>query len=219
MKKAAQALFTRYRLIPPAYLHYLTGDFDRILEIAGLGERWRDAVIGVAALTGSETVIDVGCGTGTLPVLLKRRYPLLRVAAVEPDGRSLEIARVKAASWGVEIDFRQALAEALPFADASFDVGFCSLMLHHVPTDVKRALLRELRRVLRPAGRLVVVDFAPPSPWPLRILLSPLALNLFEHSGDNFRGRIPELIRQAGFQQVEEVGRRRGIVVTWRARP
>jgi ubiquinone/menaquinone biosynthesis C-methylase UbiE len=218
MKNPAQELFTRYRRIPPAYLHYLTEDFDKILEWVGLGEHWRERVLVAAELADGERALDVGCGTGTLPVLLKRFYPRVEVAAVDPDARSLEIARLKAAAWGADIDFRQALAETLPFADGEIDVAFSTLMLHHVPAEVKRAALKEMKRVLKAGGRAVVADFSAPAQAALRFFTWPLRLGLFEHSGDNFAGRIPYLLEETGFRDVREVDRIRQVVVTWRAR-
>jgi len=69
-------------------------------------------------------------------------------------------AASKAARAGVDVSFEHAVAEALPFPDAQFDVVLSTLMLHHLPRPARQLCAREIRRVLKPAGRVLIVDFA-----------------------------------------------------------
>jgi ubiquinone/menaquinone biosynthesis C-methylase UbiE len=68
----------------------------------------------------------------------------------------------KSASESIDVSFKTAVAEALPFAEATFDAVLSTLMLHHLPRMVRQQCLSEIRRVLKPEGRLLVVDFAKP---------------------------------------------------------
>lgn len=129
-------------------------------RLGGALSRLRGQVLDAARLDGAEALLDVGCGTGTLAIAAARRLGgTAKVAGIDPAPHQIARARGKARRAGLDIDFRQATIEALPFADRSFDRAFSTLMLHHLPPDVKRQGLAELMRVLRPGGRLVVADF------------------------------------------------------------
>ena len=99
--------------------------------------------------------------------------------------RALARARAKAERAGLEIAFEQGFGDALPFADASFDRALSSFMFHHLPAEQKPAVLRELLRVLRPGGRLHLLDFG--------------------GAGDSLAAQM----REAGFARAEPVEQRR----------
>lgn len=134
--------------------------YDPLTALLGLNSV-RRRLIDHAALTGGSRVLDVGCGTGTLAILIKKRNPAITVVALDPDGRALAKGERKARRAGTTIDFNRGFAGALPFPDRSFDRVFSSLMLHHLDPDAKAQALREIRRVLRPNGRFHLADFSP----------------------------------------------------------
>ncbi|KPI15336.1 Methyltransferase type 11 [Actinobacteria bacterium OK074] len=122
----------------------------------------------LAALSGAEAgdrVLDVGCGTG----YLTRRMatvagPEGSVTGVDPSPPVLAYARHKRQrGQQAPCTYREGTAEALDLPDASFDTVVTSLMLHHLPEELRPAALGEMCRVLRPGGRLLVVEFRPPS--------------------------------------------------------
>jgi ubiquinone/menaquinone biosynthesis C-methylase UbiE len=133
--------------------------FDTFLVRGKLNEL-RTQVIERAQLATGTRLLDAGCGTGTLAVKAAR---LLRgsveVAGLDPAPRQIARARSKARRSGVHIDFRQGVIEDIPFPDGSFDVVTSTLMMHHLPIELKRQGLGEIHRVLKPGGRLVVADF------------------------------------------------------------
>ena len=140
--------------------------YDPLAAILTLGREGalRDRTIALAEIVPGEHVLDVGCGTGELTMRAKARTgPTGSVTGIDAVPEMIALARQKAARAGVDIDYRVAAVEALPFADATFDVVLSSLMMHHLPEDLKLRALAEMRRVLKPGGRLLVVDFQEPT--------------------------------------------------------
>jgi len=127
----------------------------------------------VAAVAPHEwTVVDAGCGDGYLTELLAERFT--RVIAIDHSPERLAAARERLAHRPV--DFRLGEVDALPLPAAAADAVFLSLVLHHVP-EIASAL-SEARRVLRPGGRVAILDLAPHEEESLRDRLGDLRLGL-----------------------------------------
>jgi ubiquinone/menaquinone biosynthesis C-methylase UbiE len=151
-------------------------------------------------------VLDIGCGTGTLAIQMCAREPGVDVVGLDPDPQALARARAKADRAGVCVTWQQGFADALPFADASFDRVFSSFMFHHLDAEVKRGALREVARVLRPGGSLHLLDFGG-SGAHSHGLIGRL-FHRSEHLRDNLEGRIPGLFEEAGLRDAHEVSHR-----------
>jgi len=131
------------------------GDF----LLTGKLRRVRESVLQMAELRRGESMLDVGCGTGTLSLeAYEIAGPTGRVVGVDPAPRQVDRARAKARRRGLPVDFQLGVIEQLPFPDESFDVVTSTLMMHHLPDDLKRRGLAETARVLKPGGRLVIAD-------------------------------------------------------------
>src|SRR5262249_41077591 len=101
-----------------------------------------------------------GCGTGTLAIAAKRHVGLAgAVYGVDASPEMLARAEKKAKKANLEVFFRKGLAESLPFPDAQFDAVLSTVMLHHLPRKARLECANEIRRVLKPGGRVLAVDF------------------------------------------------------------
>ena len=130
------------------------------LAFFGKEQAFRDKVLDLARLASGESILDVGCGTGTLAIAAKRRVgPTGAVHGVDASPEMLVRAEKKAKKAGVEVLFENTLAESLPFADAHFDAVLSTVMFHHLPRKARLRRAHEIRRVLKPDGRVLVVDF------------------------------------------------------------
>jgi ubiquinone/menaquinone biosynthesis C-methylase UbiE len=143
-------------------LHAATG-YDWLVWLVTLGREriFREKVLRLARLEPGESILDVGCGTGTLAIAAKRHVgPTGSVHGIDASPEMITRASRKARKAGLEVLFENALAEALPFPDAQFDAVLTTIMLHHLPRKPRQQCAREIRRVLKPRGRVLAVDFA-----------------------------------------------------------
>ncbi len=164
--------------------------FDTFLVRGKLNELYTQVIERAQLETGTR-MLDVGCGTGTLAIEAARGLRgSVAVAGLDPAPRQIARARSKARRSGVHIDFRQGVIEDIPFRDGSFDAVTSTLMMHHLPIELKREGLREILRVLKPGGRLVVADFDYTHPE-----------HRSEPGPNGYAGtdELPRLVRDAGF--------------------
>lgn len=136
---------------------------NRLLSF-GVDQRWRveatRAVLQPFAGASGVRVLDVASGTGDLTLALKRARPDAEVIGADFAEPMLELARTKAAKQGLDISFLVADGTDLPFDDAQFDAVTIAYGLRNFADPA--AGLREFRRVLKPGGRLAVLEFPPP---------------------------------------------------------
>lgn len=183
-----------------------TEDYDRAIRRWTRELRWRGAMLDLLAPRQSETVVDVGCGTGSFAILLKKLHPQILVAGIDPDAQALGIARAKASREAVDIDWRQGFADALPAESA--DAVTSSLVFHQVPLAGKRSAMVAMHRALKPGGRLVLADYGRQSGlMALLFRLTVQRLDGIEDTQPNADGVLPGLIAEAGFADVEECDR------------
>ena len=191
--------------LPALRFHWLTPLYDRLLALTMREGTFKRALLNQASLARGQRALDLGCGTGTLTLLARRRHPGVAVFGLDADPRALAIARAKAARAGLDPMFDESLATVLPYPDAFFDLVLSSLLLHHLTRDQKRRALAEVFRTLRPGGELHVADWGAPRNALMRVaFLAVRLLDGFATTADNARGDLPRLFRAAGLVAVAE---------------
>lgn len=192
------------RYIPALRFPLLTGWYDRVVAITTRERIWRDRLLDVLQLEDRESVLDIGCGTGTLTLAMHSRAPSASIVGIDADEAALAIARAKVAAPAAT-RFSQGLAQHLPFQDQEFDAVISSLFFHHLVSDDKRKVLAEARRVLRPSGRLAIADWGAPTGLLSRAaFLAVQVLDGFRTTQDSVSGALPLMIEEAGFESVRE---------------
>ena len=173
----------------------------------GDGRRW------VCSRTHGE-VLEVAIGTG----LNLAFYPeaVVRLTGVDLSPAMLGIARQRARKLGMEVDLREGDAQGLPFADESFDTVVCTLSLCNIPDD--RKAVAEMKRVLRPGGRLLLLDHVRAASRLGRVVQRALEVVLVRLGGEHLLRRPLEHVRAEGFRIEEQERYKLGIVERLAAR-
>jgi ubiquinone/menaquinone biosynthesis C-methylase UbiE len=179
--------------------------YDPIVKLLGI-DRARRALLDQAAIRPGHRVLDIGCGTGSLVLLIKRLHPEVDVVGLDPDPKALARARRKAQRAAVSIRFDEGFSDQLPYPAVSFNHVFSSFMFHHLGPDGKEQMLREVRRILKPGGFFHLVDFGGSESSPGSFLAR--LLHFSHHLRDNFGGRILTFLRQTGLSDAKEVNHR-----------
>lgn len=196
---------TDRKYIPALSFRWLTPFFDSIIDGPLSITRMRRGLLAQLGDLSNKRILDVGSGTGTMLIMIKKAYPTAQVIGLDGDPQILEIARSKARTLGLEIQFDQGMSFELPYPDASFDVVLTSMMLHHLTGDDKQSTAREMYRVLRPGGQLFGADFAAPRSS-FGKAVRPLTRR-FERAAENVDGLLPIMFRNAGFTDYVETQR------------
>lgn len=183
----------RFRRLTPVY--------DALLRLTTREGAFRRMVVEHLQLRGGLRVLDLGCGTGSLALLIKRLHPHVEVVGIDADPDVLAIARAKAAVAGLEVELIEGGIDAVAAPDSSFDRVVSSLVFHHLKRGVKCAALREAHRVLREQGSFHLADWGPmSSPWLRAMFLPVRVLDGRESTRDHLDDTLPRLIREAGFE-------------------
>jgi ubiquinone/menaquinone biosynthesis C-methylase UbiE len=190
--------------------HYLPGmGHDRLLPLYDplqrlLGiSRIHRPLVEQAGIRPGQRVLEIGCGTGNLALLVGLLHPDAEVMGLDPDPKALARARRKAERRSLPLRFDHGFAQELPYADASFDRVLSALMFHHLGPDEKASALREVRRVLEPGGSVHLVDFGGAREHADGFMARLAHRNRMLR--DNFGDRIPTLMREAGLADPTEV--------------
>ena len=192
----ASAKATNGLIMKGGWRYDLHGWFFDTCVFRGKGRELRQRTATLARLQPGDQVLDVGCGTGTLALEVKRRVGSAgRVVGIDPGTEQIARARAKAARRDLPMAFQIGVIEQLAFPDQTFDVVLSTLMMHHLPASLKAQGLAEIARVLKPGGRLIIADFT------RKQERTGIAARF--HAGGSSLHELAALVADAGFTPVE----------------
>lgn len=184
----------------------LTPLYDAVIALMTREGRWRNAFVRQISPQSGEVIVDVGCGTGTLVLALKRAAPAARIVGIDPDPEVLQQARAKAARANLDISFAQGFARDLAsLIERPADKVISSLVFHQTPLAEKRAGLQAMHKSLKDSGEIHIADYGLQRTALMRTLFKQVQhLDGFENTTPNAEGILPTLMQQAGFIGAEE---------------
>lgn len=153
---------------------------------------------------GDETLLDIGCGTGQFAATALSRFPRLNVWGIDLSAKMLDQGLSRRHAWAGRLHVTRGDSERLPFHDSSFDVVTCSHSFHHYPRQA--AVVAEMFRVLRPNGKLLILDGQRDSWWGwfiFDVIVTLVEGGVHHCSAGHFR----RLFRNASFHELRQLKR------------
>lgn len=202
-------------------LNHVAWLYDPLVEKLSFGRerRFREKTMAWMDLQPGQQILDIGCGTGSLTLMIADQLQTGGVTGIDAAPRMIEIAKNKAARRKNPASFFTGVAEELTFQDSSFDTVVNSMFTHHINHGLKQRAFAEMYRVLKPGGLLVTADIDRPTTrfatllgWLSRYLL------LQPELADNLRGLLPSLMAEAGFLTVRRHEHLYGMISFFSAR-
>jgi len=189
--------------LPAAGRDWALPFYDPLVKLLG-ADAARRTLLKQVDLRPGNRALDIGCGTGTLVVLIKRVHPEVSVVGLDPDPKALARAKKKAAQAGASIQFDQGFSDELPYADASFNRVFSSFMFHHIDANQRQKTLQEVFRILLPGGSLHLLDFESSGEETEGVLAR--WLHSSHRLKENSESRILQVMKNAGLANAKKVG-------------
>ena len=196
-------------------------DFLENMLSLGQQEAILEATLEAAGLEPGGRLVDVGCGTGKLCVAAAARLGdkhggPAHVLGIDATPGMIDLAIERAHDAGVAAEFQVGIAETLPLADGAADAVTSSYFFHHLPSEVKPEALREMWRVLRPGGRLVITDYARARGLYGFVASIPMRANFYEYVRPQLGGELEAIIAAEGLGEPETVALFLGYITVMR---
>ena len=191
------------KFIPALRFKWLTPLYDFFIILTMPEKKIKQALIETANIPAGVKVLDFGCGTATLTMMVKEIYPEAKVTGIDVDRKIVDraIQKIKEKKLGIFLlvyDGKQ-----LPFQRNAFNRTVSCLVFHHLDTETKQKSLTEIFRILSKDGQLHIADFGRSKSWVQRTLFNMIrGLDGFKSTDANAKGLLPELISDAGFENV-----------------
>jgi ubiquinone/menaquinone biosynthesis C-methylase UbiE len=170
-------------------------------KILPFNESFYKQLILQTEIKNGETVLDLGCGTGSLAFFIKKYHPKSNIFAVDASEPMITECEKKKRNESLDVIFKHSSAENLPFENEIFDTIVASFLLSYIPKTIKPSVLKEALRVLKPNGKLVIVD--PNKQYGLKRFwnIAQYISNPF-FAEDGLEGNYLQMLEEAGFSDI-----------------
>jgi len=176
-----------------------------LLNLFGLQKQAQKLALGHLALKPGESLLHAGCGNGNITLDLKRQCPQAEVSGIDPDVQTLKLAADRAEQAGFKVLYKKGYLQDIPDAAERHDVILCALFLYRLRGQDRGDAFAEFQRVLKPGGRVLVVDFGTPSGGLRGWLVGRFARHQ-KGIADHMELGLAEICRMGQFHSVSEVG-------------
>ena len=180
----------------------MVNSYDSYMKKITLGREnsLRRMEVNLAQVKSGDCVLEVGCGTGTLTLAAKQQTgPSGKVFGIDIIPEMIEISKGKAAQASLDVTFQLGSIDKIPFHDNQFDAVMCSFMIFHMSEEVRRKGIAEIYRVLKPQGRLMVLDLALPAHGVSRAIAKVLFKFMLKH---DLKELLP-IMESSGFSGIQ----------------
>jgi len=168
-------------------------------------KKFRTKLIDEVEPQNDETILEFGYGTGQNIILAHERNNKTKLNGLDIDPKVKEIAEYKIKKLGFDVTLDLYEGATFPYPDNSFDKVFSSLVFHQLDAETKLYCLKEIYRVLKPNGKLIIGDWGQAKSKLMRFLFYIVQiLDGFKTTNDNVNGLLPKFMEQAGFKNVGE---------------
>lgn len=180
----------------------MVNSYDSYMKKITLGREksLRRMTVNLAQVKSGDCVLEVGCGTGTLTLAAKQQAGQSgKVFGIDVIPEMIKLSKQKAAQARLDVTFQSGSIENIPFPENQFDVVMCSFMIFHMSEEVRRKGIAEIYRVLKPQGRLMVLDLALPAHGVSRAISKVLFKFMLKH---DLKELLP-VMESSGFSGIQ----------------
>ena len=182
---------------------FLTGWYDLTIKVTMPERKFRRLLVEQIDPQPGEKILEFGYGTGANLLLVKQKRPDADLRGLDIDPKVQQIAHRKLAKKRLYIPLDLYEGMMFPYTTSKFDKVYSCLVFHQLDENGKAACLGEIHRVLKKGGKLVIADWGEAENWRMRLAFGLVQLlDGFKTTNANVQGRLPDFIREAGFQNV-----------------
>lgn len=198
---------TQKKFTPALGYNWLTGLYDLAIKLTMPEKKFRTKLIDILEPNDNESILEFGFGTAENIILAHKKNSNTKFTGVDIDPKVKSIAEHKINKLGFALTLDLYDGKTFPYADNSFDKVFSSLVFHHLDKETKLSSLKEIYRVLKPNGQLIIGDWGQAKSKTMRIAFYIVQIfDGFKKTNDNVNGLLPKYIEQAGFKNAVETG-------------
>jgi ubiquinone/menaquinone biosynthesis C-methylase UbiE len=191
------------KFIPALGYDFLTAYYDLTIKLTMPEKKFRRLLVEEINPQAGEKILEFGFGTGQNLLLMKKQNIDIQLIGLDIDPKVKEIAAYKLAKNNLDIPLDLYNGGAFPYTDNQFDKVYSCLVFHQLDAATKLNCLKEIHRVLKPNGTLIIADWGKAQNKLMRLTFGLVQLlDGFKTTNDNVKGLMPQFMEQTGFQNV-----------------